>query len=219
MSLSSRRIFAIWSRMRRRSISIFVSPAPRVPMPPACRDIASPQPRRRGSRYCNCASVTCALPSFERACWAKMSRINHVRSTTFTFSRSSRVRNCDGVRSPSQITVSARFATTASRSSITLPEPMNVDGSGASRRCTSASSTLDPAVSARRASSVIERSTSSADPSVQTPTSTTRSRRTCRYSASLMSSSSVERPSTRRSAWRSESSKSPMEVVSTSRSS
>ena len=31
--------------------------------PPACRDIDSPQPRRRGSRYSSWASSTCALPS------------------------------------------------------------------------------------------------------------------------------------------------------------
>jgi hypothetical protein len=34
MSAISRRIFAIFSRMRRRSVSILVSPGPRVAMPP-----------------------------------------------------------------------------------------------------------------------------------------------------------------------------------------
>ena len=36
--------------------------------PPACRDSDSPHPRRRGSRYCICARLTCALPSRLRAC-------------------------------------------------------------------------------------------------------------------------------------------------------
>ncbi|COX73471.1 Uncharacterised protein [Mycobacterium tuberculosis] len=59
MALMSRRNLAIRSRMRRRSVSILVSPGPRRPTPPplpparppACRDIDSPQPRSRGSMY------------------------------------------------------------------------------------------------------------------------------------------------------------------------
>src|SRR5699024_361963 len=68
--LISRRNLAIRSRMRRRSVSIFVSPGPRRPTPPllparppACRDKDSPQPRSRGSMYSICANDTCALPS------------------------------------------------------------------------------------------------------------------------------------------------------------
>jgi hypothetical protein len=60
--------------------------------PPAWRLIDSPQPRRRGSRYCNWASSTCALPSRLLACWAKMSRISAVRSMTLTLTTSSRAR-------------------------------------------------------------------------------------------------------------------------------
>src|SRR2546430_865258 len=77
MSFCSREIRA---RSRRRSVSILVSPGPRVPMPPppatrppACRDSDSPQPRSLGSMYCSWASSTWALPSRLRACWAKMS--------------------------------------------------------------------------------------------------------------------------------------------------
>ena len=97
-------------RIRRRSVSIFVSPGPRVPMPPppatrppACRDSDSPQPRSRGSMYCICASSTCALPSRLLACWAKMSRISAVRSTTLTLSTFSSWLSWPGVSSPSQI--------------------------------------------------------------------------------------------------------------------
>ena len=64
--------------------------------PPACRDSASPQPRSRGRRYCSWASSTCALPSLLFACWAKMSRISAVRSTTLTLVCCSRLRSWDG---------------------------------------------------------------------------------------------------------------------------
>src|SRR5215218_4017451 len=91
MPTISRRSLDTRARIRRRSVSIFVSPGPRVPMPPppatrppACRDSDSPQPRSRGSMYCICASSTWALPSRLLACWAKMSRISAVRSTTLT---------------------------------------------------------------------------------------------------------------------------------------
>ncbi len=81
--------------MRRRSVSIFVSPGPRRPTPPplpparppACRDIDSPQPRSLGSMYSICASETCALPSRLVACWAKMSRISAVRSIDLDLDR------------------------------------------------------------------------------------------------------------------------------------
>ena len=53
-------------RMRRRSVSSFVSPGPRVPMPPPSRDSAALEPTSRGSRYFSCASSTCSLP-FARA--------------------------------------------------------------------------------------------------------------------------------------------------------
>ncbi len=105
----------VW--MRRRSSSIFVSPGPRLPMPlpaptwpPACRDIDSPQPRRRGSRYSSCASSTCALPSRLLACWLKMSRITAVRSMTLTFTMSSSARRWLGASSVSATTVSAPSA-------------------------------------------------------------------------------------------------------------
>ncbi|OLT46794.1 hypothetical protein BJF88_04145 [Cellulosimicrobium sp. CUA-896] len=131
MAAISRRSLAIRLRMRRRSSSIFVSPGPREPMPapapptwpPACRDIDSPQPRRRGRRYSSCASSTCALPSRDFACWAKMSRISAVRSTTLTLTMSSSARRWEGASSPSTTTVSAPLAATTSASSSALPDP------------------------------------------------------------------------------------------------
>src|SRR5699024_8138652 len=155
-----RRSLAIRVRIRRRSSSILVSPGPREPIPappatrpPACRDIESPQPRSRGSRYSSWASSTCALPSLDLACWAKMSRIRAVRSMTLTLTTSSRPRRWEGASSESTITVSAPVVATTSASSPALPEPMKVPGSGAARRCSMPSSTWDPAVSASAASS------------------------------------------------------------------
>ena len=70
-------------RMRRRSVSSFVSPGPRVPMPPPSRDSAA-RCRRRAA-----AAGTAAAPAPPAACppacaraRAKMSRISCVRSMT-----------------------------------------------------------------------------------------------------------------------------------------
>ena len=68
--------------MCRRSASSFVSPGPRVPMPPPSRDSQSPEPTSRGIRYLSCASSTWSWPSRVRARRAKMSRISCVRSRT-----------------------------------------------------------------------------------------------------------------------------------------
>ena len=174
--------------------------------PPACRDIESPQPRRRGSRYSSWASSTCALPSRDLACWAKMSRISAVRSTTLTRTMSSSARRCDGASSPSTTTVSAPTAATSVASSAALPEPRYVPGSGLARLCRRPSMTCDPAVSASAASSRREISASVTVPEPQTPTRTTFSSRSWRYSTSVTSSSSVDRLATRRSDVRSSSS-------------
>ena len=92
--------------MRRRSVSSFVSPGPRVPMPPPSRDSAAPAPTSRGSRYFSCASSTCSLPSRVRARRAKMSRISCVRSTILRPTSSSICRSCAGVSSLSKMTTS-----------------------------------------------------------------------------------------------------------------
>src|SRR6266702_3761128 len=131
ISAISRRSLLMRDRSRRRSVSILVSPGPRVPMPPppatrppACRASDSPQPRSRGIRYSSWASTTCALPSLLRACWAKMSRMSAVRSTTFTLTTPSSRRSWLGVSSPSQMTVSAPAPATSAASSEALPAPM-----------------------------------------------------------------------------------------------
>ena len=69
-------------------------PPPCAPTrPPAWRLSDSPQPRSRGRRYCSWASSTCALPSRDLACWAKMSRISAVRSMTLTLTCVSSLRS------------------------------------------------------------------------------------------------------------------------------
>ena len=69
-------------RARRRSVSSWLSPGPRVPTPPPRRSRCCHMPRMRGRLYSSCASSTWSLPSELRACCAKMSRISCVRSTT-----------------------------------------------------------------------------------------------------------------------------------------
>ena len=104
---------------------------------------------------------------------------------------------------------------TMSRSSCALPEPRKVAGSGLGRRWMTPVEhrRSRPSRRARRARAGSSRRPSTV-PSVQTPASTTRSRRSCRYSTSVTSSSSVDRPATRRSAARSSrSSWSPSKVV------
>ena len=66
----------IRSRILRRSTSNWVSPGPRVPMPPPSRDKCVHWRVNRGKRYSSCASSTCSFPSLLRARWAKISRIN-----------------------------------------------------------------------------------------------------------------------------------------------
>ena len=81
-SRASRR--ACWMRLpiRRRSVSSWVSPGPRRPMPPFWRS-RWVQPRtRRVDRCRSCASSTSSLPSALRARCAKMSRMRPARSST-----------------------------------------------------------------------------------------------------------------------------------------
>jgi len=79
---------------RRRSVSSWVSPGPRRPIPPRWRS-RWVQPRTsRVARCSSCASSTWSLPSWERARWAKMSRMRLLRSTTRAASARSRLRLC-----------------------------------------------------------------------------------------------------------------------------
>ena len=93
--------------IRRRSVSSWVSPGPRRPMPPFCRS-RWVQPRtRRVDRCDSCASSTCSLPSKLRARCAKMSKINPLRSRTRRLVSFSRLRSWLGLRVWSTSTRSA----------------------------------------------------------------------------------------------------------------
>ena len=94
-------------RASRRSVSSCDSPGPRVPTPPPSRSRCCHIPRMRGRLYSSCASSTWSFPSALTACWAKMSRISCVRSTTRAWSAFSSVRCCDGLSSSSTSSTSA----------------------------------------------------------------------------------------------------------------
>src|ERR1700752_2329188 len=117
------------------------------------------------------------------------------------------------------MTVSAPVATTTSRNSRALPDPMYVDASGLSRRWIRPSRTCDPAVSASAANRARRPVAPEALPLDQTPTSPELPSRSCRYSTSEMSASSVERPDTRRSAERSSRASSPALGMSSAKTS
>ncbi len=123
------------SRIRRRPISITVSPGPRPPMPPASRDSPASFSVRRGSEYLSCASSTCSLPSRLRARWAKTSRMSCVRSIALSPVASSKARAWAGFRSMSKIATLARRRMASRTISCSLPEPTTVRGWTFERFC------------------------------------------------------------------------------------
>ena len=146
--------------MCRRSVSSFVSPGPRVPMPPPSRESAAPLPERRGSMYLSCAISTCTLPARLCARWAKMSRISIVRSTTRTSVSFSRLRICVGVSSRSKMISSIALSSQKVRISCTMPLPTHVAVSGAGRFCVSVATGSAPPLFASSQSSSSELSAS-----------------------------------------------------------
>jgi len=185
---------AMRSRMRRLSTSSFVSPGPRVPIPPPRRLIASPRPASRGSWYLSCASSTCTCASRPEAFWAKMSRITWVRSRTFSFVRRSTSRACAGVSSRSNTSRSASWWNASDTASCSLPSPTTVRWSGLARRWTVVAATVAPALRTSSASSAMRAAVSAS--SGPRPTSTARSsleRLTSRAPACRASSSSSAR--------------------------
>ncbi len=183
------------SRARRRSTSSFVSPGPRPPMPPARRDISTPEPVRRGSTYLSCASSTWILPSRLCARWAKMSRMSCDRSTTLRSVAELIDRTCAGERSRSKMIMSTPSCVACTSSSLSLPLPTSVRGSSCERRWISLSSTTTLDERASSASSSSDSSASATAP-VVTLTRIARSRRseaerTSRVRANSASSSSI----------------------------
>ena len=140
-------------RMMRRSVSSWVSPGPRRPMPPRIRERWVHIRVRRGSRYSSCASSTCSLASWLRARVEKMSRMTSGRSITRTLSSRSRLAPWTGLSSSSKMTSVAPASATAAATSSTLPSPMSVAGLGDAICCEMRPTTSAPAVSTRRVSS------------------------------------------------------------------
>src|SRR5215212_11309414 len=147
-------IFAIRVRISRRSVSSWLSPGPRVPIPPPVRERWVQRRVRRGSWYSSCASSTWRRPSWVWACWAKMSRISRLRSITLTFRRPSSAFCWLGLSSSSATRTSKPVSLLAWASSSALPFPTYQFGSTWRRFCHSAPTTSAPAVVARFASSV-----------------------------------------------------------------
>ena len=135
------------------SYSSLVSPGPRRPMPPFCCISAVPWPPRRGSKYFNCASSTCSFPSCVRARWAKISKINRVRSITLAGITFSKFFCWAGVISSSKITVWAFSSRTVWAISSIFPPPMRAAALNAFTRTWKVCATSPPAVCARRTSS------------------------------------------------------------------
>src|SRR5690349_20933653 len=146
-------IFEIRVRMIRRSVSSWLSPGPRVPIPPPVRDRCVQRRVRRGSWYSSWASSTWSRPSWVCACWAKMSRISRLRSMTLTFRRPSSAFCWPGDSSSSAMRISKPVSLFACASSSALPLPTYQFGSTWRRFCHSAPTTSAPAVTASAASS------------------------------------------------------------------
>ena len=83
----------ICARIRRRSVSIFVSPRPPgSDAMPLLAQRLSPAAQSRQHVF-HLGQRDLRLASLLRACWANMSRINHVLSTTLTCTMASSLRN------------------------------------------------------------------------------------------------------------------------------
>ena len=91
----------------------------------------------RGRLYSSCASSTWSLPSALRACWAKMSRISCVRSTTRVWSSFSSVAAAPGRARRPRSALRARRRRMRRFSSSSFPLPTYVRGSGRARCWTS----------------------------------------------------------------------------------
>ena len=122
--------FLIFSRTRRRSVSSWLSPGPRVPIPPPVRDRWVHSRVSRGRWYSSAASSTCSRPSFVLAWRAKMSMISAERSSTLQSSSFSRLRCWFGASSSSTMRTLKSVAAFSSTSSAARPLPKYHTGSG-----------------------------------------------------------------------------------------
>ena len=123
--------------MRRLSNSNWVSPGPRVPMPPCCRS-KWVQPRINFVDKCwSCANSTWSFPSCVRALWEKISSIKDVLSTTLQHNFTSRLRSWVAERLWLKMTTLAEYFRTKEEISASFPLPTNHLGLG---------TTLEPSI-------------------------------------------------------------------------
>ena len=164
-------------RIRRRSVSSFVSPGPRVPMPPPSRDSAAPAPTSRGSRIFQLRQLDLQL-AFARPRAPREDVENELRAiddlAADRFLDLPQLRRRQLVVEDHDVDVGLGARRGERRD---LAAPRNVDGSGLGRSCSTRSTTSAPAASASPASSSSERSASSrrARPAIS-PTSAARAR-------------------------------------------
>ncbi len=150
-------------RMRRRSVSSFVSPGPRVPMPPPRRDSAAPEPTSRGSRYLQLRQLHLQL-AFARPRAPREDVEDELRAVEdLPPDRSSRsARSWAGVSSLSKTTRSTPVSAARGGERRHLARRRGTStGRGCGRSCRTRSTTSPPAASASPASSSSDRSASS----------------------------------------------------------
>ncbi len=174
-AFSSRSRRAILSRTRLLSISSFISPGPRPPIPPISLDMTLPFPVNRGNRYFSCASSTCTFPSLLWARRAKMSRISWERSITFNSVSSPIAFTWEGFSSWSKMSRVAPLLRALMTSSFNFPSPSRYLGFMCFGLCKTLSRTRTSLERASSASSSRE-SSSLCRGFVETLTSIARSR-------------------------------------------
>ena len=140
--------------MIRRSVSIWVSPGPRMPIPPRCRSRWVHSRVSRGNRYWYCASSTWRLALAVCARLAKISRMRLVRSSIFTCNSRSIFSTCFDDKSSSKMTMPISFSSMYAFISDSFPDPTKVRELGVSSRCRNFFTGNAPAVSAKKASSL-----------------------------------------------------------------
>ena len=145
---------AIRSRTIRLSVSISVSPGPRIPIPPFWRSKCVHIPESLGNKYWHCANSTCVLAYEVSARCAKISRIRCVLSRIL---HSVMILDiffcCEGDNSSSNTKVDISFSFTKRWISSIFPVPTKVLGLGRSIFCEKRFTTWPPAVKVKNSNS------------------------------------------------------------------
>ncbi len=147
---SSRLILIMRSPIRRRSVSIWVSPGPpRKPKPPRCRSRWVQLRTNRLRCQVRWASSTCSRPSRVCARSPNISRISAVRSSTFVLHAFSRLRCWTGESCELTIMTVGSSAPASAPISSTLPLPISVAGVARANGAIYSPTTLSPMAAVR----------------------------------------------------------------------